>query len=272
MTATPPDGLRELLAFAEELADAARGIARSHFRSHLGFDAKSDRTPVTLADRAIERTWREAIASRYPSHSILGEEESSAADFDVAARAEWTWVLDPIDGTKSFATGNPMFGCLIGLRHRGRNVLGVLDAPALGERYRAAVGLGAWHDEEPIAVRPPRSLSDAVAYCTTAAAMFEDAGWQELQQRIGFTQYGADCLAYAFLASGHVDLIVDRDLRPWDWCALAALVTAAGGAITDWAGAPLDLHARGDVVAASSAQLADAARGVLCKRRGFGHA
>jgi histidinol phosphatase-like enzyme (inositol monophosphatase family) len=268
MTATSPDGLRRLLAFAEELADAAREIARSHFRSHLGFDAKSDRTPVTLADRAIERTWREAIASRYPTHSILGEEESSAADFDVAAHAEWTWVLDPIDGTKSFATGNPMFGCLIGLRYRGRNVLGVVDAPALGERYRGAVGLGAWRNDEAIAVRAPRALRDAVAYCTTASAMFEDAGWQELQRRVGFTQYGADCLAYALLAAGHVDLIVDRDLRPWDWCALAALVTAAGGAITDWAGAALDLLARGDVIAASSPQLADAARDVLRTRRG----
>jgi len=246
-----PD-LRALLTFAESLADLARPIARQHFRSLASVERKQDRTPVTIADRTIERLLRERIAAAFPDHGVLGEEEGPDR-----LEAEYLWVLDPIDGTKAFASGNPLFGTLIGLMHRGVPVLGVLDAAALGERWSAAAGLGAWHQGRAIRTRAPRSLADAVMYCTTPDPLADHAGFQRLRQQVQWTSYGGDCVAYGFVAMGGADLLIDRGLKPYDWCALVPIVEQAGGVLCDWRGKPLTLRSDGNVIAASCRSLAD---------------
>ena len=247
-----------LLQFASSLADDARAIARRFFRGDDGAEQKDDRTPVTKADRAIERRWRERIAAEFPHDGVLGEEEGA-----VRLDAEWLWVLDPIDGTKAFASGNPMFGSLLGLMHRGDPVLGVLDAPALGERWLGARGLGASRDGAPIRVRAPRPLGRAVMYCTTPDPMRQVAGFERLRQHVQWTVYGGDCISYALVASGTADLVVDRGLKPYDWCALVPIVTEAGGVMVDWEMAPLGLGSSGAVITAASRELAQAASAEL---------
>ena len=252
-----PD-LRTLLTFAESLADLARPIARQHFRSLAAVDRKQDRTPVTVADRAIERALRVRIAAAFPDHGVLGEEEGPDR-----LDAEFLWVLDPIDGTKAFASGNPLFGTLIGLMHRGVPVVGVLDAAGLGERWSAAQGLGASHQGQRIRVRPPRPLQDAVLYCTTPDPFADHAGFRRVQQQVQWTSYGGDCVAYAFVAMGGADLIIDRGLKPYDWCALVPIVAEAGGVLCDGHGNALTLGSDGTAIAASCRALVDTAVAML---------
>lgn len=255
-----PTPLEPLLAFAHELADLARPIARHHFRrGATGYRQKADLTPVTEADREIERAMRDHIEQHHPEHGVLGEEHGRAR-----LDAEFVWVLDPIDGTKAFATGNPLFGTLIGLWHGGRPVLGVLDAPALGERYHAAEGLGAFRGEQRLQLAtPPRELSQAVLHCTTPDLLLEHEGHRELRRRVRWTGYGADCIAYALLAAGGPSLIVDTTLQPYDWCALAPIVREAGGHVCDWRGEAPALEGGGDLIAAASVELAQAACALL---------
>ncbi len=250
--------LPELLAFAELLADVARPIARQHFRSLATVDTKSDRTPVTLADRAIERALRERIAARFPDHGILGEEEG-ATGLD----NEFLWVIDPIDGTKAFASGNPLFGTLIGLMHRGVPVVGVMEAIALGERWAAATGLGCRHQGRLVRARATTRLADAVLYCTTPDPMAGDAAFAALRRQVRWTSYGGDCVAYGFVAMGGADLIVDRGLKAYDWCALVPILQESGGVLLGMDGRALHLHSDGAVIAASTAELAQAALATL---------
>jgi len=258
--AQTPD-LTALLRFAETLADLARPLARQWFRQPHGLEHKADRTPVTLADRAIEQRLRAAVRETQPEHGILGEEEAAER-----AHADWVWVIDPIDGTKAFASGNPLFGTLIGLLHRGEPVLGVLEAPALGERFSAARGHGAHHTDAAgtrhrLATAGGQQLAQAVLYHTTDAA--RDEACMRLQQQVRWTCLGSDCLAYAFLAMGQVQLVVDRSLALHDWCALQPIVTEAGGVLGDWRGLPLRRYGRVEVLAAANAALQQAAIAVL---------
>jgi inositol-phosphate phosphatase/L-galactose 1-phosphate phosphatase/histidinol-phosphatase len=254
----PPAPLSELLSFAAALADLARPIARSHFRQLDAVASKADLTPVTLADRQIERALRARIAAAWPEHGVLGEEEGADR-----TDADYLWVLDPIDGTKAFASGNPLFGTLIGLMHAGRPVLGVLEAPALGERWTAARGLGAFHQGRRIRTRGTAKLDDAVLYCTTPDPMADHAGFTALRARVRWNSYGGDCCAYGFVAMGGADLVVDRGLKPYDWCALVPILAEAGGVLVDWQGKALHLGSDGAVVAAGRAELAAAAIAVL---------
>ena len=244
------------------MADTARGIARRHFRRLAAVDCKPDRTPVTAADREIEAALRQQIRAAFADDGILGEEEAAERE-----QAEWLWVLDPIDGTKSFAIGNPLFGTLIGLMHRGRPVLGVLEASGLGERWAAAAGFGATHQGRPIRVRPRRPLAEAVLCCTTPHRLVDDAGWQTLRQRVLWASYGGDCCAYAFLAMGGADLLMDHSLKIHDWCALVPIVREAGGVMLDWDRHELGLDSAGEVVAASCRELADEALAVARSAR-----
>jgi inositol-phosphate phosphatase/L-galactose 1-phosphate phosphatase/histidinol-phosphatase len=240
---------RRLLSFAHELGDLARSIAQRWYRSSL-VQLKPDRTPVTEADLAIEQALRGRIRSAFPHHGIRGEEQGHERP-----DAELCWVLDPIDGTKSFAVGSPMFGCLIGLAWHGRPVLGVMDAPALHERWTAAPGIPAEHNGQRIAVRQPRLLADAVL-ATTTADRVGARGFAALREQVAFTVHGGDCIAYGLLAMGGIDVLVDRGLEPHDFCALVPIVEGAGGAMIDWQGRTLDLDSDGAVVAASHKALA----------------
>jgi len=249
------------LALAEALADAARAIIRSHFRRPLAVDDKSDLSPVTIADRAAEAAMRELIERHFPEDGIVGEEHGSTR-----AEAEHVWVLDPIDGTKSFISGIPLFGTLIALARRGRPVLGIIDQPILEERWLGAAGRATTLNGAPARTRRCAALAQASLFCTAPEIMFrgaDAAGFAGLQRAVKLFRAGADCYAYAQLASGFIDLVVEGNLKPYDYCALAPVIEGAGGSVTDWQGRALDLGSDGRVIACGDPSLAAPARALL---------
>jgi len=249
---SPTYSFRELTGFANQLADSSRAVIARYYRQPLSIDAKDDETPVTVADRETERALRSLIGERFAEHGIYGEEfgeENSDSRF--------TWVLDPIDGTRSFITGTPTFGTLISLLEDGSPVFGVIDMPAMDERWIGAGGEGAYLNGVDCVV----SRCEQIVGCrmvSTSPDMFSGiqlSGFKRLLGKTSFYRYGGDCYNYALLASGYVDLVVESDLQPYDFCALAPVVEAAGGVITDWRGRPLDMQSKGDVLASSSQAL-----------------
>lgn len=239
--------LEPFIDFAERLADASGAIVRRYFRTTLEVEDKPDESPVTVADREAEAAIRELIEEAFPDHGIVGEEYGA-----VRADAKYVWVLDPIDGTKSFITGKPLFGTLIGLLHEGAAVLGVIDQPVLGERWLGARGRPTTLNGRPVHVRPCGELGRAALYATSPH-MFEGADKQafaRVRDAVKLPLYGADCYAYGLLACGFADLVVEASLAAYDYCGVVAVIEGAGGVITDWTGAPLGLGSDGRVVAA----------------------
>ena len=250
----------EFVALAEKLADAARPIIRRYFRVPVAVDDKDDASPVTIADREAEAAMREIIKRTYPNHGILGEEYGPEN-----TDAEWVWVLDPIDGTKAFITGKPCFGTLISLAHRGSPVLGVVDQAITDERWLGSEGRATTLNGKQVAARICPELAKAYAY-TTGPEHFDAntrPGWDRVSARVKQVRYGADCYAYALLATGFVDLVVEAGLKPYDFSALAPVIIGAGGTITDWQGQALTITSDGRVCAAGDARLHALALGVL---------
>lgn len=240
----------ELVALAHRLADAARPIVSRYFRTSVAIDDKTDSSPVTIADREAETAMRSLLTEHVPQHGVFGEEHGA-----VRTDAEYVWVLDPIDGTKAFITGFPIFGTLIALLRRGRPVLGVIDQPILGERWLGVDGERSTFNGQAIRVRPCPDLAQAYMY-STAPIMFPGAfekRHEALTQRVKLFRWGGDCYAYGLLASGHVDLVVEATLKLYDFAALVPVVKGAGGLITDWQGAELDINSDGSVLAAGDA-------------------
>ena len=239
---------REFEGLAHRLADRAGEIQRRYFRTPVSIDTKDDASPVTIADREAEAAMRELIAASYPEHGILGEEHGRER-----IDAEFVWVLDPIDGTKSFITGRPLFGTLIALAHRGRPVLGVIDQSILRERWVGIEGCGSVWNGRPIRVRACPRLEDAVLFATSPG-MFragpENDGFTRVQGRVRLPMYGGDCYAYGLLAMGFADLVVEASLQPYDFMALVPVIEGAGGMVGDWRGEPLGIGSAGQVVAA----------------------
>jgi len=247
-----------LLAFAETLADAAGAIIRGYFRRGVAIDDKPDQSPVTVADREAEQALRRLIGERYPADGILGEEFGPER-----IDAERVWVLDPIDGTKSFISGVPLFGTLIALTERGRPILGVIDQPISRERWVGAQGHPSRLNGAPIHCRPCGALAAATLFAT-APELFRDGdapGFQRLRERVKLARYGADCYAYGLLALGSIDLVCEASLKPYDYCAVVPVIEGAGGVATDWEGRPLGLGSGSRVIAAGDpARAADARR------------
>lgn len=248
--------LHAAAALAEQLADAARPIARRYFRSGIGFERKADASPVTAADREVERMLRDMIEAVFPDHGIFGEEHGR-----VRLDSPWVWVLDPIDGTKSFVSGKPLFGTLIALLHDGDPVLGVIEMPALNERWVGVQGRPTTFNGEPVAARTCAGLADAWLYATSPLMFKGDdaAAFDRLQTACHTAVFGADCYAYGLIANGSVDVVCEASTQPYDYCALVPVVRGAGGVITDWQGAPLGLTSDGRVLAAGDARVHDAA-------------
>ncbi len=238
--------------FAGRLADASGAVLTRHFRTRFEIERKADETPVTIADREGEAAMRRLICDAYPDHGIIGEEQGAERE-----DAELVWILDPIDGTRAFIAGKPMFGTLIALVRDGTPILGVIDQPVLGERWIGGAGRRTTFNGAAAAVRRCGALIDAVLN-TTSPDLFtgaDAARFQRLSGAVAHTQYGGDCYAYGLLASGFMDLVVEADLKPHDFCALAPVVAGAGGTITDWHGGALSLSSDGRVVAAGDPAL-----------------
>jgi len=251
--------LDALADFAGRLVDATGPIARRWFRAQLDVETKSDLSPVTRADRDAETAMRSLIADAFPDHGIIGEEHGSDRP-----DAEYVWVLDPIDGTKAFITGKPLFGTLVALLHRGRPIVGIIDAPALAERWIGVKGRPTTFNGRPVRTRPAPLAS--VIVNSTSPDMFEDedgAGVARLRAKVGGWHYGGDCYAYGLLASGYFGLVVEAKMKPVDHLPLVAVIEGAGGRITDWNGRPLHVESDGRVLAAADDALHAAARELL---------
>jgi inositol-phosphate phosphatase / L-galactose 1-phosphate phosphatase / histidinol-phosphatase len=248
------------LQLAGELADAAGAVVRPAFRSRLAVDDKPDLTPVTAADRAAETAMRRLIEARFPDHGVIGEEFGR-----VREAAEYVWVLDPIDGTKSFISGVPLFGTLIALTRRGRPLLGIIDQPITRERWVGASGRATTWNGAPIHCRGCSGIAGATLFATTPD-MFEgeDApAFARVAASAKLVRYGADCYAYGLVASGFVDLVVEASLKPYDFCPMVAIVEGAGGIATDWQGRRLDLASDGRVAIAGDRRVHAAALALL---------
>jgi len=239
------------LALATQLADVARRIAVRHFRTPVAVQRKSDGTPVTAVDRDIETGMRRMIRATFPGHAIRGEE------FAAEGGGEFTWVLDPIDGTKSFITGFPLFGSLIALVQGERPVVGVIEAPALAERWVGCEGRPTLCNGREVRSSECRSLADAVVYTTTPETFSsqERQRFEALALRAALRRYGGDCYLYGMLASGSCELVIEVQLKPHDFMAAIPVVEGAGGRISDWRGAPLTSTSDGRVVAAANETL-----------------
>ena len=263
-------GRHDCLPVAHRLADAARPLALRHFRSStLETDNKASAggfDPVTRADRAIERAMRAILAVERPGDGILGEEYD-----DVPSRSGMTWVLDPIDGTRAFLCGLSNWGVLIAVNDGERPVIGIMDQPFTGERYAGAVfpdapppTLDRGGDSRTLAASGTTDLSTALL-CSTDPFLFtdeaENVAFTRLRRTVRLARYGTDCYAYALLAAGQIDLVVESGLAPYDIQALIPIVQAAGGLVTDWQGG--DAQHGGQVIAASTPTLHEAALSVL---------
>jgi histidinol phosphatase-like enzyme (inositol monophosphatase family) len=245
----------QTLAFAHELADCARTAILPYFRAggevenkaSLGFD------PVTAADKAAERAMRALIRAHRPHDSIVGEEFD-----DHAGNSGWTWVLDPIDGTRAFIAGTTTWGVLIGARFEGRPLVGIMDQPFADERWAACPDRAFWsrgRARQPLMTRKNVELAEALM-ATTDPFLFAGAqkdAFMALREASRLTRYGLDCTAYALLAHGHIDLVVEPGLKDVDIAALIPIIEAAGGVVTDWQGRH---HPKGgDIIAAGSPAL-----------------
>lgn len=251
-----PETAREIAATAHRLADAARVETLRLFRSpDLRPDNKAGQgfDPVTEADRASERAMRAILAQARPQDAILGEEYGAQP-----GSSGLTWVLDPIDGTRAFMSGAPSWGVLIGVTDAQGPIYGIVDQPHLDERFEG--GLGAAHMRgrgETLALRSRRGVDLAQATLMTTypevGSAQEHAAFRRVAQAARLTRYGLDCYAYALLAAGHVDLVIEAGLQSYDVVAPIAVVQAAGGIVTDWAGGPA--HQGGRVIAAGSPEI-----------------
>lgn len=243
----------ELIAVAHELADAARLATLAHFRS-AGLTADNKEVarfdPVTIADRQSEERMRAILAQRRPKDAILGEEFGPKS-----GTSGLTWVLDPIDGTRSYLCGAPTWGVLISVRDAGGPIYGIIDQPFIGERFEG--GLGRAEVNGPMGrillrARAARPLCDAILMTTfpEVGTEAEGAAFRRVAPKARLVRYGTDCYAYALIAAGQIDLVIEAGLQAYDVQAPIAVIEAAGGIVTDWQGRPV--HEGGQVLACAN--------------------
>lgn len=228
-----PDALTVWVSFARELAHASAVPIMHHYRTGYAVETKADDTPVTVADRQAERVMRDRIMARFPDHGILGEEFGTHQP-----GATYQWVLDPIDGTKSFVCGTYLFGTLIALLREGRPIVGVIHHPVTNDML-VGTGQQAWLNGQPVTVRPCTRLDDAVLLTTShwnVHAHQNGAAFDALAQQVKLYRTWGDCHGYFLVATGGADIMTDPIMAPWDLMALIPVIEGAGGCITDWYG------------------------------------
>lgn len=252
------------IALACRLADAAAHAVLPHFRSGIAAERKDDATPVSLADRAAEEAMRRILQAEAPRDTVIGEEMGATA-----GSSGRSWVLDPIDGTTSFLAGRPIFGTLIALVVDGWPVLGLIDQPVLKERWIGATGQPTTLNGRAVRTRACRELAEATL-ATTGPHYFDDHQGQHFMALAARTDHrrmimGGDCYNYALLASGHIDIVCEANLKPHDWAALVPVVEGAGGTMADWNGDPLHMGSEGHVIALGDpARLDDVVEALAC--------
>lgn len=246
-----------LPAFLDRLADAASDSIMPYFRADMAVENKADSgfDPVTAADRDAEAAMRRLIKDRFPDHGIVGEEFGAERE-----QADFVWVLDPIDGTRSFISGLPVWGILIGLLKEDEPLIGMMAQPFTGERF-VGDGKRAWYrgpgGDRKLAARPCASVARATLFTTSPALIPGDdrLAYDQVESAVRFARYGIDCYAYCMVAAGHADIVIETELQPYDIVALIPIVEGAGGRLTNWQGR--SAAAGGRVVATGDRRLHD---------------
>jgi inositol-phosphate phosphatase/L-galactose 1-phosphate phosphatase/histidinol-phosphatase len=237
----------EFVALAHRLAEAAGERIRTYFRRSFDIEHKQDTSLVTIADRETEQAMRRILAVEAPEHGIEGEEFGT-----MNGDAEWVWRLDPIDGTNSFVSGSPLFVVLIALVHRGLPVLGIVDQPILGERWLAHGSEATTLNGSPAKARACPVLDQALLY--TSGPKYFDGGAETILANLvaatKLTRYSADGYSFGLLASGHIDVVVEKDLQAHDYAAAFPVIENAGGVCTNWKGERPDMASDDHLVAA----------------------
>ena len=253
--------IARLLEFARELAAASAKVILPQFRKNIAIEVKQakDWDPVTEGDRAAERTIRNLIESQFPTHGIIGEEYGTKS-----GSSAYTWVLDPIDGTRSFVIGMPTWATLIGLYRDGKPLLGVMNQPYVGDMFYGSPD-GAWLDHrgtiQPIKCRKPVSLIHAAAGTTSPHLYKPNSNFETMRTSVQLMRYGGDAYFFSLLAAGHLDLAMDAGLQIYDIAALIPIITGAGGVVGTWDGK--DPSQGGNILAASGPALLDEARALM---------
>jgi myo-inositol-1(or 4)-monophosphatase len=257
----------DFAAFVDNLATVSGEAILPYFRTSIGVEDKSAAgmrfDPVTQADRAAELAIRALIKRDFPEHGIVGEEYGNER-----ADAEYVWVLDPIDGTKSFISGMPAWGTLIALTHFGTPVFGMMHQPFIGERFSgdgAAANYRGPAGARALMARPCAALGDAIMFTTSPRLMSaqDRAAFARVEEAVKLSRYGGDCYAYCMLAAGHVDLVIETGLKPHDIVALIPIVAGAGGVVTAWDGGPATQGGR--IIAAGDKRVHAAAMELLAR-------
>lgn len=224
---------QDTINFIQELAQASGEIIRKYFRSPLTVESKTDSTPVTIADRQSELLMRQMIGQRFPSHGILGEE------FEVINQeAEYQWILDPIDGTKTFVSGTYLFGTLIALLKDGKPIFGAINNP-ITDQFLVGDGNASWLNGTPVKVRECSSIEKSTLLTTnplTVHHYHDGAAFETLARRANLYRTWGDCHGYYLVATGYADIMIDAAMYVWDVAALIPIVEGAGGKITDYHG------------------------------------
>jgi myo-inositol-1(or 4)-monophosphatase len=254
----------DFAAFVDRLAAVSGEAILPFFRTTLSVENKSrgpNFDPVTEADRAAETAMRTLIRRNFPDHGIVGEEFGSER-----VEAEYVWVLDPIDGTKSFISGMPVWGTLIALTRGGDPVYGMMHQPYTGERFTGDGGASRYRGpagERALRVRRCANLPDAILLTTSPRLMNQEdrQRFGKVEEAVRLSRYGGDCYAYCMLAAGHVDLVIETELKPYDILPLMPIIAGAGGIVTAWDGGPA--KAGGRIIAAGDARVHEAAMKVL---------
>ena len=252
MTNSTARNYASILADCEKWAEEAAVVARQYFRQPTNVDFKSDESPVTVIDQLIEKNLKEAISKKYPNDSILGEESGTVQRDD-----NKLWVIDPIDGTRSFISGNPLFGMLIAYVEEGCPVVGTISMPILNEIYTGSANGTAKCNGQEIKVSGQTNIDESTLYINEGEKLIESHPevLRNLLAAGKVKRFGYDCYPHALLASGHIDAVVDYDLKPYDYLSLSIVIQAAGGVVTDWQGNELTMESSGEVLATSSPEL-----------------
>jgi histidinol phosphatase-like enzyme (inositol monophosphatase family) len=259
---SPAAEFQAIVRVAQELADLSGPVILKHFRKPMPVENKAAGSafdPVTKADRGAEKVIAQTLAARFPDHGVVGEEFGTKA-----GTSAFQWVIDPIDGTRSFIIGSPLWGTLIGVLKNGVPYFGLMDQPFTGERFwsgdRASYCSVRGGRPVRLKTRPCPRLEDAVL-TSTHPDLFEGperiAVLTELKNATRLTRYGGDCYGYCLLAAGHIDIIIETDLKPYDIVALVPIIERAGGQVTTWTGA--DASSGGNIIATGDARLHEAA-------------
>lgn len=234
--------MQDFITLAHHLADEAGSIIGKHFRTNFEVESKADETPVTIVDRTVEARLREIVEKQRPEDGILGEEYGP-----VEGKNNYTWVFDPIDGTKSFVIGRPTFGTLIALCQDGVPILGIIDQPILKERWIGVKGQPTLFNGTSVQTRPCVSLKETRIASTSPSMMPEV--WPKFYDECGIVVWGGDCYSYGLLANSGLDAVIESGLGTYDFAAIPPIVEGAGGLMCDWEGKPLTLESDGKTLA-----------------------